>query len=166
MDGEACAQVEWEVMAHRPIFTTTHRAKAFLVSRIVEQAMREGTPLTDQESNLLYFTEVEPATTIGLGDLEFDDADYERKITGLLRRRFQHECTLPNGGESRSFEDALELLSTQDHYLVVMAAPALKRSAIRTFSATTLNKQEAVLVVVCLAAFIVLAAWIVGRYLR
>jgi hypothetical protein len=154
-------------MVHRPIFTSVYRAKSYLINRIAEQAVREGSPLNDAEVKLLYFTEREPTIADEVID-EFPDYDpkYESKVTKLLQRRFRHEQSLPGGGESKSFLDAFELLKTEDHYLVVMAEPVLGQRVRSDIEWTSLTAKQVVLVVVALAGGVIFGAWMLGRMIR
>lgn len=154
-------------MVHRPTFTSVHRAKAYLVNRITEQAIREGSPLSDAETKLLYYSEDE--RTVGkevVADFPDDNSAYELKIRDLLKRRYIHECGLPEGGESKSFEEALDLLKSGDHYLLVMAEPALASFIPGVPRLTQVTWKQSVGILFGLAVVMSIAAWLIGRFLE
>jgi hypothetical protein len=106
------------------------RAKEFIISQIVEEAERENVPLSEVERKMLYFTETEET----LPDIyevntqfdgEYDGAEYEKKIAGLLRNAFRR-----NGKESvegkRQWKHAVSDLRKEDHYLLVMVDQSLR----------------------------------------
>ena len=155
------------MMTHGTTFANAQRAKAYLVNRIVEQAMREGTPLNPAETKLLYYSEDE--RTVGnevVADFPDDNSDYESKITALLMRCYRHECNQPHGGESKSFLEAIEMLRSGDHYILVMAEPALSPLIPRLLTTTSVSWKQGILVVIGLSALMMIGAWIMGNLLR
>jgi hypothetical protein len=106
------------------------RAKDFLISQIVEEAQRENVPLSEVERKMLYFTETEDT----LPDIyevnaqfntEYDDAEYEKKIAGLLRNAFRRNRKESVEGE-RQWKRAVADLGKEDHYLNVMTDQSLR----------------------------------------
>ena len=112
------------------VFHTVREAKDFFISRIVEQANREHHPLSDIERRMLSFTETAPEASPGLVETaaEFeathDDAKYEQKIAGLLKRAYRADLErAKQGGEDDPrlvYGQALGLLRTEDHYITIM----------------------------------------------
>ena len=112
-------------MVHRSTFTTTHRAKAYLVSRIAEEAIFEQAPLSDAETKMLYYSVDEKTIADEVADqFDGDCTDYEHRIADLLRRRYKREKSKGEFGEAKSFFEAAALLATEDHYLNVMVQDA------------------------------------------
>jgi hypothetical protein len=74
---------------------TPDSAKQFLLTKLLEQAQRDGVKLSDIERRMFLFSE-----TSGQADFEanerfesdYDDEKYERKITTLLRKAYQHDA--------------------------------------------------------------------------
>lgn len=71
-------------------FSSAREAKEYLVSRIVDEAQREGVALSEVERKMLYFTE----TAWTLPDImevsdefdrDYDQNEYEKKIAGLIK---------------------------------------------------------------------------------
>src|ERR1700684_385777 len=68
------------------------QAKDFLVQQAVEEAASEGLPLSVVEKRMMYFTESDPSSCenpLALNDefeAQYDTAEYEAKISGLLDR--------------------------------------------------------------------------------
>jgi hypothetical protein len=73
------------------MFSSARDAKEFIVGRIVREAERESVPLSEVERKMLYFSET--ASTLPditdvkeLFERECEEAKYERKIAGLVRK--------------------------------------------------------------------------------
>jgi hypothetical protein len=106
------------------------RAKEFLISQVVEQAQRENVPLSEVERKTLYFTETQETLpdiyeVNAKFDAEYDDAEYERKIAGLLRNAFRRNRKESVEGE-RQWKHAVADLRKEDHYLLVMIDQSLQ----------------------------------------
>jgi len=109
-------------------FGNAREAKEFLVSSIVSEASLEKVPLSEIERKELFFSE----TGWTLPDMRrvneefernYDCHEYERKIANLIRNaRKRAEQTDSEGG--KSWSDAIEILSKEDHYIVVMIKQA------------------------------------------
>ena len=99
-------------------------AKEFLVARIVEEANREGVPLSEVERKMLYFSETGWTLPNMMEvneefDRNYDQDDYERKITGLISN-FEKRTRAENKQEWNTWTSAVRTLSEEDHYLLVM----------------------------------------------
>lgn len=76
---------------HPSRFGSARDAKEYLVSKIVEEAQREGAPLSEVERKMLYFTEnywtlPDMASVSEAFDREYDRDRYEKKISQLVRK--------------------------------------------------------------------------------
>jgi hypothetical protein len=100
-------------------------AKQFLISRVTEEAEIEQTNLSDVERKMLHFTEVHPS----LPDIHevnaafergYDSDEYEAKITRLLKKARDRDSRSSPQRE-RVWDDALNALKSEDHYILVMA---------------------------------------------
>lgn len=106
-------------------FRTIREAKEYLVGIIVEEAKRNGAPLTEVERKMLYFTETgwtlpEMKEVSSEFDRDHDQDKYEQKIASLIggiQARLTDE-------ERMAWERALEKLSEGDHYLLVLVDAA------------------------------------------
>jgi hypothetical protein len=105
-------------------FQSEREAKEFLVSRVVEEAKRENVALSDVERKMLYFSETnwtlpDIASVSEDFDREYDQAEYEKKITRVIR-----EAAKGDRQESpelyNQWWDAIQLLKKGDHYILVM----------------------------------------------
>jgi len=107
-------------------FSSQLDAKQFLVNKIVSEAAFQGVPLPDVERGLLLFSEQEPGSDAGIPDdvLQDIDLEYEKKITNLLKAAYKRDRDNPEMREQ--YEDAMRELDGSDHYILVMAAPALR----------------------------------------
>jgi hypothetical protein len=107
--------------------TTTRDAKEFLVGKIAEQAQRSGIALSGVERKMLYYSESdctpETAEANAAFEREYDQAQYERKISRIVRQllaKERHE----NAGDFDLWKAAVERLREGDHYLLVMVEQA------------------------------------------
>jgi hypothetical protein len=107
-------------------FPSAREAKELLVSRIVEEADREGTSLSELERKMLYFSE----TGWTLPDIDkvseafdntYDQGDYEKKIARLLRHAAKRAR---KNSEYDTWWKAIRRLQGEDHYLLVMIRQA------------------------------------------
>jgi len=109
-------------------FRTIREAKDFLANSIAAEAQRNGTPLSEIERKMLYFTETgwtlpDMKEVSAEFDRNYDQRDYERKIGELVNNiqvRFADQGVL----EQERWNAALEKLSHGDHYLMVLADTA------------------------------------------
>ena len=75
---------------------TQTEAKRLFVEKVVMQARLEGVSLSDAERTMLFWSESDPDVVVDpqLPDrlaIEISDEEYEKKVTGLLARRFAAE---------------------------------------------------------------------------
>jgi hypothetical protein len=112
-------------------FAQTRAAKEFLVHCIVDEAQREGLPLTEVERKMLYFSE----THWSLPDIyevnavferEYNTADYERKISQLIRS-FTARVRRDDRAKLEDWNREVGALASEDHYLLVMIRAADSR---------------------------------------
>jgi hypothetical protein len=73
-----------------PTFASAREAKEFLVEKIVDEAEREGVPLSEVERKMLYFSETgwtlpDIWEVNAAFDRDYDAAAYEDKIAGLIQ---------------------------------------------------------------------------------
>lgn len=109
-------------------FASARDAKEFLITQIVDEARREGVPLTDVERGMLYFSETcsAPHNIISIADRferEYDEEQYERKIASLIcsaRRRLRRE----HADQAQAWSSAVRILRREDHYLSVLISEA------------------------------------------
>ena len=100
-------------------------AKKFLASKIVAEANLKTIPLSDGEQKLLLFSEQDPESPTDIPEelLEGIDYEYQEKITRLLRAAYERDRINPQ--ELEQYQDAMQTLKGSDHYILVMAEPAL-----------------------------------------
>lgn len=116
-------------------FRTVRAAKDYLASRIIEEAEREGIQLSEIERKMLYFSE----TDWTLPDMEevsaefdrnYDQDEYEQKISGLIRG-FKAGDEARSQQEIEDWDNAVEMISSEDHYLLVLIVGASAGGAVR-----------------------------------
>jgi len=144
-------------------FSSAREAKEFLVSRIVEEAQREGAPLSEVERKMLYFTET-GWTLPNIMDIsdefdrDYDRIKYEAKIAHLIRndtKRLRKE----NQVEFNRWLNAVRILRKEDHYILVM----IDESGIATHSLySNVNRKSLALGIIL--ACVILAISVVGSH--
>ena len=101
----------------------SRQAKDFLVQQAVEEAVSEGLPLSNVEKRMMYFTESDPSSCENppaLNDefeAQYDTAEYEAKISGLLERAYSR---LQDSKANDLWDEAVSELRKGDHYLLVL----------------------------------------------
>lgn len=99
-------------------------AKEYLIAQIVEEAQRENVELSEIERKMLYFTESEETLPdiYAVNDQfeqEYDDVEYEAKISSLLRNARKRVRKEAPDGEQRWWWAERDLRK-EDHYLGVL----------------------------------------------
>lgn len=94
-------------------------AKEYLIHRILAQADRDGIALSDVERKMLYFSETGSTLPNMMAisrefDEGYDQDEYEKKIAEVIRR------TRGQPNESDKWDDAVQVLRGEDHYLLVL----------------------------------------------
>ena len=106
------------------MFTSGREAKEFLVSKIVEQAQRDGTSLSEVERKMMYFSETAwaPDDYVEVNEAferECVEWDYENKIWNLSQR-FCKDARKNNRAALDAWNDAVRVLKQEDHYLLIL----------------------------------------------
>jgi len=102
-------------------------AKDYFISQIVQEASRQGVPLAEIEREMLYFTETAPdakpefVEKAAEFDSQYNQEEYEEKISGLLRGAWEHS----DAEVRENLRAAYEVLQKEDHYILVMIQAAL-----------------------------------------
>jgi hypothetical protein len=121
-----------------PGFKTEREAKDFLASCIVAQAEREGTPLTEVERKMLYFSETGWTLPNILEvnaefERDYDENEYEQKIKGIIRG-IQERFDAQSDREREAWDEATLKLGDGDHYLLGLIDEADSRgNAVSSF---------------------------------
>ena len=113
------------------MFSSQAQAKRFFVEKIVGQATREGRPLSENERWMLSYSESDPEFVVDLArvhalESEIPDAEYERKVAGLAERACMTDIA-SDPDALATYQDALQILSQGDHYILVMLKQGLSR---------------------------------------
>jgi hypothetical protein len=104
------------------LFESRRAAKEYLIGRIVDEAGREGVLLSETECKMMYFSET--AWTLSdmteveeVFDRECDSSAYEAKVGSVARKA---RAQAVKSGERERWNEALKVLSDEDHYLLVL----------------------------------------------
>lgn len=105
---------------------TTASAKRFLLAKLEEQAVRDGVPLSDVEKKMFLFSEETASEKMQALAEEFDatrvDADYESKVSKLLKAAFRRDKQTPDA--VAAWKQSLAALRDVDFYGLVMVRQA------------------------------------------
>ena len=111
-------------------FHSIREAKDFIISRIVEEAQREGVPLSELERKMLYFSEGEmsqaEADLCAEFDRDVDQGCYEQKIANLIKK-IDRRYRTGDHQEYARWRSATQMLLQEDHYLGLMITQAKLR---------------------------------------
>ena len=111
------------------MFRTQSDARRFFADRVIQRADLERVPLSEDERQLLFWSEsapdsvADPALAERLA-AEISDADYEAKVVGLLQRSFAHDVDVDPGAKDL-WQQAWSVLRHGDHYILVMINAAV-----------------------------------------
>ena len=110
-------------------FGSGREAKEYLIARIVEEAEREGTPLSEIERKMMYFTETAwmPPDIWEVNEVfeqDYDTPAYEAKIGDLARRAKGYAART---NELQVWKEAVRTLKQEDHYLSILLTTSTGR---------------------------------------
>lgn len=159
-------------------FKTIKDAKDFLAERISSEGDREGSPLTEVERKMLYFSDKDwtlpdMRTVSAAFDHDYDENEFEQKIAALVRKiEARNHAEKPD--EEESWDEALLKLSEGDHYLTVLITaarkePTLGHGFIPTLDASTVRPPHdrlklwatAFVVLICVFTVIFVYNWMI-----
>jgi hypothetical protein len=110
-------------------FRGAREAKEFLATQIADQAQRDHQPLSEIERKMLYFSETdwtlpEMSKVSEEFDRDYDQDEYEGKVTALIRSAYKRAVSESRDGYDDDWWSAIRLLTKQDHYILVMIRSA------------------------------------------
>jgi len=110
-------------------FRSIREALDYLSARIAAEADREGTPLSEVERKMLYFSETDwtlpdMAAVSAEFDRDYDENAYERKISGLARQIVADDAKRDKEG-AVVWDAAVATLADGDRYLLILLNPSL-----------------------------------------
>ena len=111
-------------------FRTIRETKDYLADKIVDEAKREGIPLSEIERKMLYFTETgwtlpDMMKVSEEFDRDYDQNEYEQKIGGLVSS-IEARGDARGQQEIEDWDEAVLKLSDEDHYLLILIDAAAK----------------------------------------
>jgi hypothetical protein len=105
---------------------TTASAKRFLLAKLEDQAAQDGVPLSDIEKRMFLFSEEAASEKMQAlaeeFDATYDDADYENKVSKLLKAAFHRDKQTPDA--MAAWKQSLTALKDTDFYGLVMVQHA------------------------------------------
>lgn len=115
---------------------TSREAKAYLIRQILAEADRENIHLSEIERQMLEYSETEntPPDLEEMNaefDRDYDQSEYEAKITSLIRNRLAGLKAI-HTHDLQQWHEAVSILAGEDHYLLVMIDLADTRPMVRT----------------------------------
>jgi hypothetical protein len=138
--------------------TAVDKAKSSLIGRIVDEAKREGVVLSDVEVRMLGFAEASASPKEMEADQifeqEFDDEQYEARITKLIRNVYDRDC---ESGRKPEWDQWLDEISEEDLYLSVILEEA---GLLRTTSSLRLPDWRLLLGIIPILIFVALALFV------
>jgi hypothetical protein len=110
---------------------TQSDARRFFIDKIVHQAAVESVPLSDDERQMLRWSESAPDSVADSALAQrlaavISDSDYESKIAGLLSRSFSREVSADRHTKE-TWHQAWSVLKGGDHYILIIIDQAIGR---------------------------------------
>ena len=104
-------------------------AKAFFVDKVIQQAEREGMPLSKAQRYMLSWSETDPSFVVDMGlseqcEAEIPQPDYEKKIQGLIERMYKRDIET-NKDLKETYKEAYKTLKQGDHFILIMIGNAI-----------------------------------------
>ena len=90
-------------------FHSHREAREFVISRILEEAQRQGAPLSELERKMLYVSVADPSRreeVCAEFDRSFDESSYEEKIAKLIKKN-DRRCRREDDQEYRRWRSAV-----------------------------------------------------------
>jgi len=104
-------------------------AKAFFVDKIIQQAEREGSPLSKAQRYMLSWSETDPSFVVDMElaeqcEAEIPQPEYEKKIQGLIERMYKSDIET-NKDLKETYKEAYKTLKQGDHFILIMIGAAI-----------------------------------------
>jgi hypothetical protein len=104
-------------------------AKAFFVDKVIQQAEREGMPLSEAQRYMLSWSETDPSFVVDKElseqcEAEIPQPDYEIKIQGLIERMYKRDMET-NKDLKATYKEAYKTLKRGDHFIIIMIGNAI-----------------------------------------
>ena len=111
------------------IFSSQFEAKRFFVDKVITQAQKDNTPLSEAEKYMLNWTEVEEGFKIDESInqkfyQETTDDDYEKKVCSPLKRAYESDVSA-DPAMKETYRSAYRAIEKNDHYILIMIRDAL-----------------------------------------
>jgi hypothetical protein len=108
---------------------TQAEARRFFIDRIIQQADTEQVKLSEDERQMLLWSESAPDSVadpelVKRLAAEISDADYESKIALLVQRGFAADVAVDQQAKER-WRQAWSVLNQGDHYILIMINEAI-----------------------------------------
>ena len=110
-------------------FFDQYDAKKFFVEKVITQADKEGSPLSEAQKYMLNWTEVEEGFKIddSLNEIfysETTDEEYEKRICSLLKHAYHDDIGIDPRAK-QTYRIAYKAMKNNDHYILIMIKDAL-----------------------------------------
>jgi hypothetical protein len=110
-------------------FSDQYDAKKFFVDKVIAQACKEGSPLSEAQKYMLNWTEVEEGFEIDdrLSEIfhsETTDKEYEERISSLLKHAYHDDISV-DASAKQTYRNAYKAMKNNDHYILIMIKDAL-----------------------------------------
>lgn len=104
-------------------------AKTFFVNKVIEQAEREGVPLSKAQRYMLSWSETDPSFVVDMElseqcEAEIPQPDYEKKVKGLIERMYKRDIET-NKDLKATYKEAYKTLKQGDHFILIMIGDAI-----------------------------------------
>lgn len=143
------------------------KAKRFLINRIVDQAKRANSPLSEVETYMLGYSPANPSPAeseaAAVFERDHDKRDFEAKISRLFHAVYEMDKTL---GRAEIWEQSLDALAHEDMYLAeIIRTTGLRQTPIPWYLPDLSSLKQYLTAIVMVAVGILVAFTPLGERL-
>jgi len=110
-------------------FASESTAKTFFVDKIIQQAEREGAPLSKAQCYMLSWSETDPffvqnAELNQQFEIEISQEAFEKKIEDLITNMYKKDIEMDKELKE-TYKEAYKKLKQGDHFILIMIGAAI-----------------------------------------
>jgi hypothetical protein len=143
------------------------KARRFLVNRVVDQAKRANTPLSEVETYMLAYSPASPSPAereaAGVFERDYDKVKFEAKISRVFQDVYERDKSM---GRAEVWEQSLDALAHEDMYLAeIIRKTGLRQAPVPWYLPDLSSLKQYLTAIVMVMAGILVAFTPVGERL-
>jgi hypothetical protein len=143
------------------------KAKRFLINRIVDQAKRDNTPLSEVETSMLGFSPASPSPAEYEAAAAFERGGEKGKFEARISRLFHEVYEMDKSlGRAEVWEQSLDALAHEDMYLAeIIRKTGLRQAPVPWYLPKLSSLRQYLTAIIMVAAGILMAFTPIGERL-